>query len=163
VLPLAMLLLAASPAGAKPAGQPPATADAGADLSDEEFVKAFGKARPRKGEKPTKTTAYVPPPPGAGGPPALEKLEPKHVMDVVLAARADIKRCADGQPNLQRGKSTLTLQWSIGLDGKVTKVETVGDELKQTYVAGCVTKLVKRWQFPKHTVPADPVVFPFKL
>src|SRR4051812_36369638 len=137
--------------------------DAGADMSDEEFVKAFGRARTRPGDKEKKAAAYVPPPPGAAGPGAIEKLEPKHVLDVVVAAKADIKRCADGQPNLKRGKSTLTLQWSIGLDGRVTKVETVGDELKRSYVAACVTKLVKRWQFPKHTVLGEPVVFPFKL
>jgi hypothetical protein len=162
---LAMLLLAAAPgsSSAKQTSPPAVNADAGADLSDEEFAKTFGKARARKGDSPGKTTAYVPPPPGAGAPPPLEKLEPRHVMDVVLAARADIKRCADGQPNLRHGKSTLTLQWSIGLDGKVTKVDTVGEELKGTYVAGCVSRLVRRWQFPRHTAAAEPVVFPFKL
>jgi hypothetical protein len=142
---------------------PPPPADAGADLSDEEFAKTFGKPRPKKGEKERKPAAYVPPAPGSAGPAALEKLEPKHVKDVVLAAKADIARCAAGQPNLQKGKATLTLQWLISLDGRVTKVEVVGDELKGSYVAGCVMKLVKRWTFPKHTVATDPVVFPFNL
>jgi hypothetical protein len=151
---LAMLALLAAP---------PPPPDAGADLSEEEFVKAFGKSRARPGEKEKKAAAYVPPAPGSGGTGAIEKLEPKHVLEVVVAAKADIKRCADGQRNLQHGKSTLTLQWTIGLDGRVTRVETVGEELKGSYVAGCVTKLVRRWQFPKHTVLGEPVVFPFKL
>lgn len=143
----------------------PPPPDAGADMSDEEFAKTFGRPRKRKGEKePAKSTAYVPPPPGAGAPPAvLERLEPQHVKDVVLAARPDLQRCAGGQPNLAKGKTTLTLKWAIGLDGKVGKVELVGDELKGSHLAGCITKLVKRWQFPKHTVASEPVVFPFRF
>ena len=150
---------------AAPPPPPPPPPDAGADLSDEEFAKTFGRPRKRKGEKePAKSTAYVPPPPGAGAPPpVLERLEPQHVKDVVLAARPDLQRCADGQPNLAKGKTTLTLKWAIGLDGKVGKVELVGDELKGTHLAGCITKLVKRWQFPKHAVASEPVVFPFRF
>jgi hypothetical protein len=159
MLPLVFWLCTAA------APPPPApSADAGADLSDEEFVKTFGRARVRKGEKATgKPTAYVPPPPGAGGPKPLEALKPQHIKDVVLGARADIARCADGQPDLKRGKTVLTLKWVIGLDGRVTQVELVGDELKGSYVATCVTRLVKRWEFPKHTVATEPIVFPFKL
>jgi len=140
----------------------PPPADAGRDLSDEEFAKTFGKARVRSGEKERSKEVYVPPAPGTGAPPPIEKLEPKHVKDVVLAGKADVARCAAGQTNLKKG-SVLTLQWTIGLDGKVSKVELVGDELKGTYVAGCVMKNVKRWTFPKHSVPTEPVVFPFKL
>lgn len=142
-----------------------AAPDAGADASDEEFTRTFGKAKKRKGEDPrTKPpAAYVPPPPGAGAPPPLERLEAQHVKDVVLAARPDLQRCADGQPNLAKGKTTLTLKWVIGTDGRVSKVELVGDELKRTHLATCVMKLVKLWQFPKHQVQGDPIVFPFRF
>ncbi len=142
-----------------------AAPDAGVDASDEEFTRTFGKAKKRKGEdaRTKAPAAYVPPPPGAGAPAPLERLEPQHVKDVVLAARSDLQRCADGQPNLAKGKTTLTVKWVIGTDGRVSRVELVGDELKRTHLASCVMKLVKLWQFPKHQVQGDPVVFPFRF
>jgi hypothetical protein len=147
------LLLSAPPAKAR--------SDAGADQSDSEFTEAFGKQG--NDDKGAKATAWVPPAPGSAGAGTLEKLTPKHIKDVVAQAKGDIDRCADGQTDLKRGKSVLTLKWTIALDGRVTKVEVVGDQLKGSYVAGCVSRLVKQWQFPKHTVPSEPVTVPFKL
>ncbi len=142
--------------------------DSGAadDQSDLEFRKAFGAVHatraPAAVERPS--TVYVPPPLVAAVEPTLERLQPKDVKAVVLSASSDISRCVEVQHNRQPGKTgQLVVQWSIGINGKVSKVKLVSEELKGTYIASCMTPVVKRLVFPKHTVVGDPVVFPFKF
>lgn len=143
----------------------PPSKDAG-DPSDAEFRKAFGAPRATKGPAPVErqTAVYVPPPLTAAVVPTLEKLQPKDVKAVVVSATLDISKCVEVQHNRQKGKTgQLVLQWNIGTNGKVSKVKLVSEELKGTYIATCLTQVVKRLVFPKHTVAGDPVVFPFKF
>jgi hypothetical protein len=158
-----MISVLASTALALIATAAPSSKDAGGD--DDEFRKTFGT--PKKRNDPAEhSTVYIPPVIAAAEVPAREKLRPRDIMEVVLAAKMELNSCVEGSRHREKAKigkgGKILFKWTIGLDGKVSSLELVTEELKDTYLASCIRGVVKRWVFPKHTVPGDPVVFPFK-
>lgn len=116
------------------------------------------------GEKvpPAKHSVDIPPAPG--GSTAQESLFPSDIMEVAIANKGAVAACAEAQHKLDPSLSgKLVLRWTIGLDGRVLKVEVVSKEFEHTHIAQCVMRLVKTWQFPRHTRLGDPVTFPFKF
>jgi len=55
----------------------------------------------------------------------------------------------------------LVMRWVIQTSGKTTSVSVRTDEFKKTYMASCITGLIKGWTFPKHKKQGDPIDFPF--
>ncbi len=85
-------------------------------------------------------------------------------MEVVKGNISAIQNCVAQQRSKEPGTSgKLVMKWTILTSGKTSKVEVVSDEFKQTYLAGCVTGLIKSWTFPRTKTQGDPVVFPFKF
>jgi len=131
------------------------------DLFDEVFGTGGGSAKSE--ESRGKKSAYVPPAPGSSNTEVPERLPKGDIMSVVLANKPSILRCANEQkardPNLH---GTLVMHWVIQTSGKTGSVNPVTDQFKSSYMATCLSGLVKSWNFPKHRYqPGEPVDFPF--
>ena len=132
------------------------------DLFDEVFGTG-GASKSDEGRSSGKKTAYVPPAPGASSSEVPERLPKGDIMSVVLANKPSIVRCVNEQkardPNLH---GTLVMHWVIQTSGKTASVSAVTDQFRSSYMATCLTGLVKSWNFPKHKYqPGEPVDFPF--
>jgi hypothetical protein len=57
----------------------------------------------------------------------------------------------------------LVMRWNIQTSGKTSAIAVVTEEFKGTYMATCVSGLIKGWTFPRHKVAGEPVQFPFKF
>ena len=83
-------------------------------------------------------------------------------MQVVLANKPAIVKCVNEQkakdPSLS-GK--LVMRWTIQTNGKTKNVSCQTSEFRSTYMASCISGLIKGWNFPKHRVQGDPIDFPF--
>ncbi|MEN9797717.1 MAG: Adventurous gliding motility protein AgmX [Pseudomonadota bacterium] len=142
-----------------------------APVADDDFDSIFGSAPKKKeaaaatatassDDKVAKKSVYVPPPPAAPSEP--EKLGQSDIMAVVLANKASIKQCADEQKAKEPGsRGKVVMKWTIQASGKVGSVSCQTDEFRDSYMASCLSKLIKGFQFPRHRVQGDPVVFPF--
>jgi Ca-activated chloride channel family protein len=134
------------------------------DGDQDEFSKAFGAPSNEPGVKFSSKHYDVPPEPGAGSELTRETLGQSDILDVVMANRAALKQCVEEQHRRVPGATgKLLLRWIIDVSGRVTSVEVETKELKDTYLAACVTALVKSWSFPSSRRAPDPVVFPFKF
>ncbi|RKH14167.1 DUF4339 domain-containing protein [Corallococcus sp. CA053C] len=128
---------------------------------DDDFDELFGTKKPAAATKPaTKTsTVYVPPEPGGG---TLERLQQSDIMQVVLNNKPAIMKCVNEQrqkdPSLS-GK--LVMRWTVQTSGKTTSVSCRTDEFRSSYMATCITGIIKGWSFPKHQKQGDPIDFPF--
>jgi len=135
------------------------------DLFDEVFGTNGEKrsSSPDEGSRGGKRSAYVPPAPGSSSTEVPDRLPKGDIMSVVLANKPSIVRCVNEQkardPNLH---GTLVMHWTIQTSGKTTGVNAVTDQFRSSYMATCLTGLVKSWSFPKHKYqPGEPVDFPF--
>ena len=134
--------------------------------ADDLFDEVFGTGGASKSEESRssgKKTAYVPPAPGSSNSEVPERLPKGDIMSVVLANKPSIVRCVNEQKardgNLH---GTLVMHWVIQTSGKTASVNAVTDQFRSTYMATCLTGLVKSWNFPKHKYqPGEPVDFPF--
>jgi len=140
----------------KPSTKPPAD-----DGLDDDFDSLFGKPKPpqRTGSNTNSTpTPYIPPEPGGG----QESLAQSDIMAVVLNNKPAIVKCVNEQKKRDPGISgKLVMRWVIQTSGKTTSVSVRTDEFKKTYMASCITGLIKGWTFPKHKKQGDPIDFPF--
>jgi predicted Zn finger-like uncharacterized protein len=130
---------------------------------DDEFDELFGpkKTTPKPESSGRSTSAYIPPEPGAGGN-AQEKLGQSDIMQVVLANKPAIIKCVSEQKKKDPGLSgKLVMRWTIQTNGKTKNVSCQTSEFRSTYMATCITGLIKGWSFPKHKVQGQPIDFPF--
>jgi len=149
-------------ASAEPAPKSGGNKNKADDLFDEVFGTG-GASKSEEGRSSGKKTAYVPPAPGASSTDVPERLPKGDIMSVVLANKPSIVRCVNEQkardPNLH---GTLVMHWVIQTSGKTASVNAVTDQFRSSYMATCLTGLVKSWNFPKHKYqPGEPVDFPF--
>lgn len=136
---------------------------------DDAFASAFGVPKEPEAKKETKTgsgskkgTVYIPPAPG--GTNVKESLGQSDIMEVVLASKSALAKCAEVQRQKDPGTSgKLVMRWTIQTSGRTSNVGVVSDEFKGTYMASCVGGLIKGWQFPRHKQQGEPVTFPFKF
>jgi hypothetical protein len=136
-----------------------------AEESDDEFDELFG---PKKGggskpEQPASNSgrsAYIPPEPGGGNVPA--RLGQSDIMQVVLANKPAIVKCVSEQKKKNPSLSgKLVMRWSIQTNGRTKNISCQTAEFRSTYMAGCISGLIKNWTFPKHKVEGQPIDFPF--
>ncbi|HEX5749760.1 MAG TPA: adventurous gliding motility protein GltJ [Archangium sp.] len=134
--------------------------------ADDEFDELFGTKKPSSSAKSDTVsangrTAYIPPEPGGGGA-AQEKLGQSDIMQVVLANKPAIIKCVNEQKKKDPGLSgKLVMRWTIQTNGKTKNVSCQTSEFRTTYMATCISGLIKGWSFPKHKVQGDPIDFPF--
>lgn len=83
-------------------------------------------------------------------------------MTVVVANKPAILSCVSEQKKKDPGLGgKLVVRWTIQTSGKTTGVQIRSEELKSTYMAMCISGLVRGWTFPKHQIQGDPIDFPF--
>ncbi|WP_224368444.1 adventurous gliding motility protein GltJ [Hyalangium versicolor] len=133
------------------------------DGLDDDFDDLFGKKEKKetKSNSGSSSSVYIPPEPGSGSN-VQDKLGQSDIMAVVVANKPAIMKCVGEQrkrdPDIS-GK--LVMHWTIQTSGKTSGVSVVSDEFKKTYMASCITGLIKGWTFPKHKKQGDPIDFPF--
>lgn len=143
------------PAIARPSPKP--SNDEGDDFDD---LFGTGKKSGKQGSDKTPST-YIPPEPG-GGSSTLERLGQSDIMAVVVANKAAIVKCVNEQKKQQPGLTgKLVMRWTIQTSGRTTGVSVRSEEFKKTYMANCISGLIKGWTFPKHRKQGAPIDFPF--
>jgi hypothetical protein len=91
-----------------------------------------------------------------------EKLQQSDILAVVLANKPAIVKCVNEQKKKDPALSgKLVMRWSIQPSGKTTSVSCRTDEFRSTYMASCISGLIKGWNFPRHKKQGDPIDFPF--
>ena len=138
---------------------------------DESFDDLFGdgKKKPAKEEPKSDTPAkkkevYIPAAPGSGGGDLKDALESSDIMETVVANKSGLQRCAEEQKKREGGSSgKIVMKWTIETSGAVKNVSVVTEELKGSYMASCMSSLIKGMKFPRHKKQGEPVQFPFKF
>ncbi len=91
-------------------------------------------------------------------------LSPEQILRVVRANQNAIKYCYENevqrQPNL---RGAVTLDWTVGLDGRVTQARIARSTLRSSRVEGCMVRQVRRWRFPRPDGGVCRVQFPFNF
>jgi predicted Zn finger-like uncharacterized protein len=132
------------------------------EVDGDDFDELFGTKKPPKTEqaKPTQRPAtYVPPEPGGSMPDTLQQSD---IMAVVLANKPAIVKCVNEQKKKDPALSgKLVMRWTIQPSGKTASVSCRTDEFRSTYMASCISGLIKGWTFPRHKKQGDPIDFPF--
>lgn len=145
---------------------PPKQTGKSDDGLDDDFDDLFKKPGDKSEKKPGNATkspsTYIPPEPGGGDIP--EKLGTADIMGVVVANKPAILKCVSEQKKRDPDiTGTIVMHWMIQTSGKPTGVTVKTDEFKKTYMATCISGLIKGWSFPKHKKQGDPIDFPFKF
>ncbi|RJS19335.1 gliding motility protein [Corallococcus sp. H22C18031201] len=145
------------------ASQHTASSSSNAGGGDDEFDDLFGtkKAAPvaKAGSKPP--TTYIPPEPGGGGS-MPDTLQQSDIMQVVLSNKPAIVKCVSEQKKKDPALSgKLVMRWTVQTSGKTTAVSCRTDEFRSSYMASCISGLIKGWTFPRHKRQGDPIDFPF--
>jgi hypothetical protein len=55
----------------------------------------------------------------------------------------------------------IVMSWTILASGKTASVSCATDEFRSSYMAQCLSALIKGWQFPRHKVQGEQINFPF--
>jgi hypothetical protein len=126
-------------------------------------VIAYEKASDSEPSAKKKGDVYIPAAPGAGGD-VPDQVSQGDIMQTVLAHRLEIVACVKLQKAKESDLSgTLVMRWMILTSGKTTSVSAQTEEFKNTYLASCMSDLIRTWMFPRHKQPQDPISFPFKF
>ncbi|MDX2012181.1 MAG: GYF domain-containing protein, partial [Myxococcaceae bacterium] len=152
----------------EPPPPPPEKKETKSASDDDDFTKAFGgsgtKKEEAKVEPPTKKKeVYVPPAPGSGGGELKDSLENSDIMETVIANKAGLGKCAEEQRKREGGGGKIVMKWTVDTSGSVKNVGVVTEELKGSYMAQCMSTLIKGMKFPRHKKQGEPVQFPFKF
>jgi predicted Zn finger-like uncharacterized protein len=132
----------------------------------DDFDDLFGTKKPASGGKQQgsqsgSSSTYIPPEPG-GGANVPERLGQSDIMAVVVANKPAIVKCVNEQKKKDPGLTgRLVMRWVIQPNGKTSGVSVKSEEFKKTYMASCISGLIKGWNFPKHKKQGDPIDFPF--
>ncbi|RKH64629.1 DUF4339 domain-containing protein [Corallococcus interemptor] len=144
----------------KPSGSSSASSSSSGG-GDDDFDELFGTKKPAAAKPATKptATAYIPPEPGGG---TLDRLQQSDIMQVVLNNKPAIVKCVNEQKQKDPSLSgKLVMRWTVQTSGKTTNVSCRTDEFRSSYMATCITGLIKSWSFPKHQKQGEPIDFPF--
>jgi len=167
-------------ADSPPPGPAPRTREAAeAKGDDDEFSKTFGggggsskpsRRQPQEDAPPPEPaqkkpgSVYVPPAPGSADLP--DTLSTADILQYVVTQKPAILECVKKQKAKDADMSgKLVMKWTIQPNGHTASVQVASesDEFKSTYLASCMTQLIRGWAFPRHRSPQDPVMFPFKF
>ncbi len=123
------------------------------------------KPRPKPKPKPKPKPQPKPEPAAAGGDASLpEKLTKSQISKTMRGYIKAMKGCVEQQH--QRDPTvtgTLKISFVIQPSGKVAKVSIKTAEHRGSYVAGCISYIIKSIQFPKAQKPFVVPVLPLKL
>jgi predicted Zn finger-like uncharacterized protein len=153
--------------------EPSARASPGSS-GDDDFERVFAGSSSKskasddsKSDSPTpskKKEVYIPPAPGSAGGDSKESLETSDIFETVRANSGALQGCAAEQRKREPGVTgRLVVKWTIQTSGKVSSVSVVSEEFKSTYMATCVSNVIKGISFPRHKKQGEPVQFPFKF
>jgi hypothetical protein len=125
---------------------------------DDEFDREFGSGSKTQSAKPP--TVYIPPAPGYQ-PDAISSAE---IMEVVFAHKPAILDCASEQKKKDpRLGGKIVMRWNVLSNGRVEGISCTSDELQSSFMAQCLTRLIKGWRFPPHSLQSEPINFPFSF
>ncbi len=123
------------------------------------------KPRPKPKPKPKPKPQPKPEPPAAGSDAGLpEKLSKSQISKTMRGYIKAMKGCVEQQQ--QRDPTvtgTMKISFVIQPSGKVAKVTIKTGEHRGSYVAGCISYIIKSIQFPKAQKPFVVPVLPLKL
>ena len=106
---------------------------------------------PKPKSKPSKAS------PGSSGLP--EKISTAQIRATMKKSMKTMRGCV--QQQVERDptvKGTMAISFVISGDGKVSSVRILSGEHKGTYVAGCITFIIKNMTFPKFS--GEPITIP---
>jgi hypothetical protein len=135
---------------------------------EDPFETVFGGGAPKSTAEdgwrgPKQRDVYIPGAPGSGGDIA-DQLSMGDVMEYIRNQKPAIVACVKRQRALFPDLSgTLVMRWTILANGKTSDISVQTAELKDSYLADCMMKLINQWVFPRHKSPRDPINFPFKF
>ena len=93
---------------------------------------------------------------------AQERLGQSDIMKVVLDNKPAIVKCVNEQKKKDPALSgKLVMRWTVQTNGKTKGVSVQSPEYARTYMATCISGLIKGWTFPQHRKQGDPIDFPF--
>ena len=85
------------------------------------------------------------------------------VKEVIGAQKDKVRRCYDRYAKRQRNANgKLHVFLAVNPNGKVAEVEVDAPTVRGKKFARCVTKVAKRWQFPKANGGTD-ISYPFRF
>lgn len=85
------------------------------------------------------------------------------VKEVIGAQKDKVRRCYDRYAKRQRrANGKLHVFLAVNANGKVSKVEVDAPTVRGKKFSRCVTKVAKRWQFPKANGGTD-ISYPFRF
>jgi len=117
------------------------------------FAKETGSAPVARAEKPKKEVKKELPP-----------LSNADVLQVMRKHLAEFKACNRKQKEKDRSvKGKMVVTFVITNNGRVAKVAVSTKQFKNTFVAGCISKVVKQARFPEFGGPPKKVPFPFTV
>jgi predicted Zn finger-like uncharacterized protein len=140
---------------------------------DDAFEREFGgtgkkttkaiEEPPPESPKNRQKDVYIPAAPGSGGD-VPDQLSMGDVMQYVRDQKPAIVDCVKKQRAKEPDSSgTLVMRWTVLTSGKTSGISVQTEEFKSTYLASCMTGLIKGWTFPRHKSSQDPINFPFKF
>ncbi|MCU0696178.1 MAG: adventurous gliding motility protein GltJ [Myxococcaceae bacterium] len=155
-----------------PPPPPPEKKETKSSGDGDDFDSVFGDTKKKVAREEPKSAetspmkkkeVYVPPAPGSGGGELKETLEKSDVFETVIANKAGLAKCAEEQRKREGGGGKIVMRWTIDPSGSVKGVSVVTEELKGSYMAQCMTTLIKSMKFPRHKKQGEPTEFPFKF
>ena len=91
-----------------------------------------------------------------------DRLAQSDIMKVVTDNKPAIVKCVNEQKKKDPGLSgKLVMRWTVQTNGKTKGVSVQSPEYAKTYMATCISGLIKGWTFPQHKKQGDPIDFPF--
>jgi hypothetical protein len=123
------------------------------DFDDEDaFAKETGGAPVARKEKPKEVKKVLPP------------LSNADVLGVMRKHLAEFKACNRKQQEIDRSvKGKMVVKFIINPSGRVATVTVATARFKNTFVSGCISKVIKQASFPAFGGNPKAVPFPFTV
>ena len=96
------------------------------------------------------------------GPDVIGKLSRETIVSKVRTYMGGIRSCYEMELRLNpqlTGK--VSIRFTIGADGRITDVEIINSTLGSTEVENCITRRIRRWEFPPPEEGEVVVTYPF--
>jgi hypothetical protein len=96
-------------------------------------------------------------------PVARTRVDTSEIMEVLVAHRADIKKCTDAA-SVPEERNTIVMRWSIRPDGSVSNLQTATQEFRNTPLSQCLVAALSKLRFPEYSGPQmEPTEVPLRF